>query len=70
MSQTVGRLCSFAFDQYNLHRIQACVLPTNTRSTGVLRHAGFDQEGRLRSYSVKSGQPVDDLILGLLNISD
>ncbi len=66
MTQVVRRLCSFAFEQYNLHRIDARVFATNLRSTGVLRNAGFELEGRLRNYRMLNGIPIDDLIFGLL----
>ena len=66
MTEVVRCLCSFAFDEYKLFRIEGHVLATNPRSGRVLRKAGFDLEGTLRSSFIRDGQPVDDLIFGLV----
>ncbi len=66
MTRVVRRLCSFAFDQYQLIRIQARAFAINPRSASVLHKAGFNLEGTLRCCFVRDGQPVDDLIFGLV----
>jgi RimJ/RimL family protein N-acetyltransferase len=66
MTKVVRCLCSYAFDEYKFFRIEGRVLATNARSASVLRKAGFDLEGTLRSCFVRDGQPVDDLIFGLV----
>jgi|GEM_PF-210166 len=70
MSQAVDALCSFAFERYSLHRIEAQVFATNDRSAGVLRKAGFELEGRLRNYFIRNGVPVDALIFSRLISTD
>ncbi|MDG1896051.1 MAG: GNAT family acetyltransferase [Fuerstiella sp.] len=66
MTDVVLCLCSYAFDEYKLFRIEGRVLATNPRSASVLRKAGFDLEGTLRSCFIRDGQQVDDLIFGLV----
>ena len=66
MTKVVRRLCSFAFDQYGLNRIQARAFATNPQSASVLQKAGFKLEGTLRCFFTRDGQPVDDLIFGLV----
>jgi ribosomal-protein-alanine N-acetyltransferase len=66
MTQVVRRMTTFAFMEYHLRRLQACVFSINQASARVLTKAGFRLEGILRSRSMSNGQPVDDLIFGLL----
>ncbi|MEO2219574.1 GNAT family protein [Chromobacterium vaccinii] len=42
-----------------LARIQATVLPENTRSIRVLERVGFQREGLLRSYRMVRGPSRD-----------
>ncbi|MGZ4138509.1 MAG: GNAT family N-acetyltransferase [Actinomycetota bacterium] len=41
-------LLQMAFEQLGVHRIEALVEPTNERSLGLVRRAGFTREGLLR----------------------
>ncbi len=40
----------FAFDQLNLHRVEAACLPRNEASRGLLEKIGFTYEGYARAY--------------------
>lgn len=40
----------FGFEELELHRIQALVLPENPASLRVLEKAGFQKEGLLKKY--------------------
>lgn len=66
MTQVVRRLCSFAFEQYELRRLQARVYSINPASARVLTKVGFEHEGTLRRHFIRNGEAIDDLIFGLL----
>ncbi|RLQ87465.1 N-acetyltransferase [Notoacmeibacter ruber] len=50
MHDAIDTLCDFAFRDLNLHRVQAACIPGNERSERLLKKAGFEREGLLRSY--------------------
>ncbi|WP_336785595.1 GNAT family N-acetyltransferase [Paenibacillus sp. MMO-177] len=54
-----------AFDELQLHRIQAGVMPVNARSLRVLEKAGFRQEGLARRYLKINGQWEDHLLFAI-----
>ena len=66
MTEVVRRLCEFAFDQYDLHRIYARAYATNPASARVLEKAGFELEGTLRSHFFRDGKAYDVLFFGLM----
>jgi ribosomal-protein-alanine N-acetyltransferase len=49
----------FAFDEIDLHRVQAAVVPDNLASARVLGKAGFQEEGLARRYLFLDGQWKD-----------
>lgn len=55
MHEALDVLCDFAFGELNLHRVQAACIPGNTRSECLLKKAGFEREGLLRSYLLIGG---------------
>ncbi|MCV2488528.1 GNAT family N-acetyltransferase [Geodermatophilus sp. YIM 151500] len=59
-------LAGWAFDDRGLRRLELRVHPRNTASRRVGAAAGFVVEGTLRQRSLHRGQPVDDVVLGLL----
>ena len=66
MTQVVRRLCGFAFDQYELHRIYAQSFATNSASACVLKKSAFELEGTLRSHFFRDGNSCDVLFFGLM----
>jgi len=62
----VRTLLDFAFEELNLHRVEASCLPENAASQGLLEQAGFRLEGRLRRYLRIDGEWRDHLFFGLL----
>ncbi len=50
MFAAVKALLPFAFDELRLRRVEAACLPENTASQGLLRKAGFTEEGLAREY--------------------
>lgn len=66
-TEATGLLVRFLFEEANVNRIQAEVMPRNETSKRVLLKNGFVREGLLRQASVWSGKGVVDLeIYGLL----
>jgi RimJ/RimL family protein N-acetyltransferase len=65
-TEAVGRLIQFAFDELDLHRLEADVDPRNDRSLRLLERLGFRREGYLRERYHVGGEVQDAIILGLL----
>ena len=66
MTAVVRAACRFAFDQYGLIKISACVFAGNTASARVLEKCGFEQEGYLRKHYLKDGRYLDGWLYALL----
>ena len=66
MTSVVRRICDFAFDAYQLHRLHAYVFAPNSKSAAVLKRVGFNEEGCLREHVVRDGTAIDMLLFGLL----
>ena len=62
----VVALRDYAFETFELERLEASVFGSNPSSARVLEKAGFQQEGRLRKAIVKDGERTDLLIYGLV----
>ena len=65
-TEAVGRLIRFAFEELDLHRLEADADPRNDRSLRVLERLGFRREGYLRERYHVEGEIQDAIILGLL----
>jgi ribosomal-protein-alanine N-acetyltransferase len=66
-SESVGILAKFLFEEVQVNRIQAEVMPENDVSKLVLLKNGFVKEGLLRQSSIWSGKGIIDLeIYGIL----
>lgn len=61
-SSAVSLLVEWAFDTALLRRVEALVEPDNIASQRVLQRAGFEREGRLRSYLPVPERRTDALI--------
>jgi ribosomal-protein-alanine N-acetyltransferase len=59
MSEALGAVLAFAFEQAGLHRVQALVMPGNEASAGLLHKLGFTDEGILREYLFFKGAYQD-----------
>ena len=62
MTEAVGAVTDFCFDNFPLRRISAEVFANNPASARVLEKAGFIFEGRLKNNVVKDGQVLDSLL--------
>ncbi len=56
----------FAFDDLNLHRVEAACQPDNIASRRVLEKAGFTQEGFAHGYLKINGQWRDHVLFGVV----
>lgn len=66
VTEALTALFDFAFEELNLHRIEADVDPQNTASIRVLERLGFQKEGYLRERWIIDGEIYDALFYGLL----
>ena len=66
VSEALPALVRFAFENLNLHRLEADVDPNNTRSIRVLERLGFQREGYLRERYVLHDELQDAILYGLL----
>lgn len=55
------------FNEYNLHRIEANIMPKNARSLRVTEKLGFYSEGLAKSYLRINGKWEDHIHMVLLN---
>ena len=58
---------TFAFDELNLHRVQATVFSYNERSIALFEKLGFQREGVYREFLQRDGQRHDMWLYGLLD---
>ena len=56
----------FAFDTWDLERLYAVPLASNTASCRVLEKVGYQLEGRMRRSAVKDGTVRDQLLYAIL----
>ncbi len=65
-TEAVDLLAEWAFEDRQLHRLQARVFAGNEASVRVLEKAGFEREGTLREAYRVEGEYVDATLFGLL----
>ncbi len=65
-SEAVAAVCRLAFETLKLHRIDATVFDSNTRSVALLRRLGFRKEGHRREVRRLGRRWEGEAILGLL----
>ncbi|MDQ7814155.1 GNAT family protein [Brevundimonas sp.] len=63
----VRAMVAHAFDELNLHRVEAACVPTNRASRRVLEKVGFALEGQARAYLKINGAWADHLLFGIVN---
>ena len=67
MTEALEAAIDHMFDQKRLHRIQANVIPGNTRSINVLENLGFRREGQQDKYLKIDGRWQDHYSYALIN---
>lgn len=66
-TEAVRAMIGYAFDDLNLHRVEAACVPDNLASRRVLEKAGFALEGQARAYLKINGAWADHLLFGVVN---
>jgi ribosomal-protein-alanine N-acetyltransferase len=66
-TEAVRAMLAWAFDDLNLHRVEAACVPENVASRRVLEKTGFQLEGKARAYLKINGDWADHLLFGVVN---
>lgn len=67
MTEAVKKLIEVAFKEYNLHRIEGNIIPTNKSSIRVVEKLGFVCEGLSTKYLKINGKWEDHMHYVILN---
>jgi ribosomal-protein-alanine N-acetyltransferase len=67
MTEALKRLITVAFQEMNLHRLEANIMPRNEASLSVVRKLGFKEEGLAKRYLKINGKWEDHIHMVLLN---
>lgn len=67
MSEAVSAALKFAFNELNLHRIEANYVPDNLRSGKVLERMGFEIHGTAKNYLFVGAEWKDHVLTSLVN---
>jgi RimJ/RimL family protein N-acetyltransferase len=66
MTEAVNLVTKYAFENFDVIRVQSTVNGNNPASRRVLEKAGFIQEGIMRKAIVKYGEVMDEYLFGLI----
>ncbi len=69
MAEAISAVIKVAFEDIGLHRIEANIMPRNTKSLRVVEKNGFVSEGVSRKYLLIKGTWEDHVHMVLLNES-
>jgi ribosomal-protein-alanine N-acetyltransferase len=67
MSEAVKIAIEYMFEKQNIHRIMANYMPSNKRSSKLLKNLGFSVEGLAKNYLLINGQWEDHVLTSLTN---
>ena len=67
MNAAIRAVVRYAFEDLELHRVEAACQPDNMASRRVLEKAGFAQEGVARAYLKINGAWRDHLLFAIVN---
>ena len=67
MSEAVRAVIRFAFEDLDLHRLEASYAPANERSAILLKACGFEIEGTMHGSLLINGKWGDHILTSLLN---
>ena len=62
-TEAVSLLCTFAFNEMNLHKLKAVVFSFNTPAIRCYEKCGFIQEGNLKDEVYREGQYHDAIVM-------
>lgn len=69
MKEVLRKVCSYAFEEMGLHRVEASTLLENERSQGVLKACNFEELGISKNYLYINGEWRDHKIFYKINES-
>lgn len=69
-TEAVRLVVDYAFNNLQLHRLEAGVMPHNIGSIRVLEKAGFEKEGLTRKNVKINGKWEDHLLFAMINPND
>ncbi len=64
--EAIAELIRFAFEDLQMHRIEADIDPLNTASIALIERQGFRREGLMRERWIVAGQICDSAMYGIL----
>lgn len=67
MTEAIVKMVAIAFEKLSLHRIEANIIPRNTRSIRTVEKAGFEYEGISKKYLKINGVWEDHVHMVILN---
>ena len=67
ITAAVRAVVRYAFEDLELHRVEAACQPDNIASRRVLEKAGFEHEGMARAYLKINGAWRDHLLFATVN---
>lgn len=67
MTEAIKRTVKIMFDDFELHRIEANVVPRNSRSLKVMEKLGFEKEGLSKRYLEINGKWEDHIHFAVYN---
>src|SRR5205085_6419405 len=67
MNEALTEIIKYAFNEIELHRIEANIMPSNTRSINLIKQLGFTEEGLAKKYLKINGTWEDHIHYVLLN---
>jgi [ribosomal protein S5]-alanine N-acetyltransferase len=67
ITSAVRAVVRYAFEDLDLHRVEAACQPDNMASRRVLEKCNFTQEGMARAYLKINGQWRDHVLFGIVN---
>jgi len=63
MTEALSAIIDFGFDEMELNRLEAVIMPGNTASIKMLEKLGFRKEGRLEEYEKWGSKGFVDLYM-------
>jgi RimJ/RimL family protein N-acetyltransferase len=66
-SGAVRAACAWAFEHWDLVRIEMTTLPDNQAAIGMAEKVGFEREGLMRQRNFERGKQVDIVMMGLIS---
>lgn len=67
MTEALQKAIDIIFNEYELHRIEANIMPSNTPSMKLIEKLGFENEGLAKSYLHIAGKWEDHIHMVKLN---